>query len=198
VKSAKVSSGATCGIWGLGGVGSAVAQGCRAAGAKRVIGIDTNPAKFEFAMQMGCTECINPKDYAAGKFLEHLTTITDGGFDYTFECIGNVHTMRQALEACHKGWGESCIIGVAAAGTEISTRPFQLVTGRVWRGCAFGGYKGPTDLPILVDLYMNGKLKVDEYVTCRLPLSEVNRGFELMHEGHSIRTSLYFGDVPSK
>jgi len=195
-KTMKVEKGSTCAIWGLGGVGVSVAQGCRVAGASRIIGVDMNPDKFAFAMEMGCTECINPKDLGDKDIVAHLQEITDGGLDYTFECIGNVITMRQALEACHKGWGESCIIGVAAAGKEIATRPFQLVTGRVWRGSAFGGFKGPSDLPGVVKLYKSGDLKVDEYITFKLPLSEINHGFDLMHEGKAVRTVVYFGEVP--
>ncbi|XP_064088967.1 alcohol dehydrogenase class-3-like [Macrobrachium nipponense] len=162
-------------------------MGCRAAGASRIIGIDINSDKFEPAKQFGVTEFINPNDHDK-PIQEVLVEKTDGGCDYTFECIGNVKIMRAALEACHKGWGESVIIGVAAAGQEISTRPFQLVTGRVWRGCAFGGFKSRDSVPQLVEDYMKKKIMVDEFVTFTKPLEEINEGFHLMHAGKALRT----------
>jgi S-(hydroxymethyl)glutathione dehydrogenase/alcohol dehydrogenase len=189
---AKVEEGSICAVFGLGGVGLSVIQGCAACKAKRIIGVDTNPLKFPLAMQFGATECINPKDYPDKTTQQVLIDMTDGGVDYSFEAIGNVNTMRAALEACHKGWGVSTIIGVAPAGTEISTRPFQLVTGRVWKGTAFGGVKGRTELPGIVDNYMQGKLKVDEFITHTMPLEKINDAFDLMHEGKSIRSVVHF------
>ncbi|XP_074647184.1 alcohol dehydrogenase class-3-like [Tubulanus polymorphus] len=191
LKTAKVEKDSICAIWGLGAVGLAVAMGCQAAGAKRIIGIDINTDKFELGKKFGCNEFINPKDHDK-PIQQVLVEMTDGGCDYTFECIGNIHTMRAALESCHKGWGESVIIGVAAAGQEISTRPFQLVTGRVWRGSAFGGWKSRESVPKLVDEYMSGKLKVNEFITHDLPLDKINEGFTLMHEGKSIRSIVHF------
>ncbi|XP_064088965.1 alcohol dehydrogenase class-3-like [Macrobrachium nipponense] len=187
LNTAKVEPGSICAVFGLGAVGLAVAMGCRAAGASRIIGIDINSDKFEPAKQFGVTEFINPNDHAK-PIQEVLVEKTDGGCDYTFECIGNVKIMRAALEACHKGWGESIIIGVAAAGQEISTRPFQLVTGRVWRGCAFGGFKSRDSVPQLVEDYMKKKIMVDEFVTFTKPLEEINEGFHLMHAGKALRT----------
>jgi S-(hydroxymethyl)glutathione dehydrogenase/alcohol dehydrogenase len=186
LNTAKVEPGSTCAVWGLGAVGLATIMGCKAAGAAQVIGIDINPDKFNIAQQFGATSCINPKDHDR-PIQQVLVDLTDGGLDYTFECIGNVHTMRAALEACHKGWGQSVIIGVAAAGQEISTRPFQLVTGRTWKGTAFGGWKSRESVPRLVDDYMAGKMKVDEFVTHNMPLTEINEAFTLMHQGKSIR-----------
>ncbi|RUS90531.1 hypothetical protein EGW08_001708, partial [Elysia chlorotica] len=194
LNTAKVSEGSICAVWGLGAVGLAVIMGCKAAGASQIYGIDINPAKFEAAKQFGATHFINPKDYPDKTIQEVVMSMTDGGFDYTFECIGSVHTMRAALECCHKGWGESTIIGVAAAGQEISTRPFQLVTGRVWRGSAFGGWKSRDAVPKLVDEYMSKKLKVDEFVTFTLPLGQINDAFEYMHTGKSIRSVIVFGN----
>jgi len=191
LNTAKVEEGATCGIWGLGAVGLATAMGCKAAKASRIIGIDINSDKFEMAKTFGVTECINPKDHDK-PIQQVLTEMTDGGLDYTFECIGNVATMRAALESCHKGWGESIIIGVAAAGKEISTRPFQLVTGRVWKGTAFGGWKSRESVPRLVEDYMSGKMMVDEFVTHTRPLDKINEGFDLMHAGESLRTVVHF------
>jgi len=191
VNTAKVEPGSTCAVWGLGAVGLAVLMGCKAAGASRVIGIDINPAKFETAKQFGATECINPKDFDK-PIQSVLVEMTDGGLDYTFECIGNVGTMRAALESCHKGWGESVIIGVAAAGKEISTRPFQLVTGRVWKGTAFGGFKSRDGVPKLVEDYMKGIVKVDEFITHNMALDKINEGFDLMHAGESIRSIVHF------
>jgi len=178
---AKVEAGTTVAVWGIGGVGLSVIQGAKDAGASKIFAIDTNPAKFAMAMQFGATDCINPKDLPEGTTIQaKLISLTEWGVDYTFECIGNVNTMRQALESAHRGWGVSTIIGVAPSGTEISTRPFQLVTGRVWKGTAFGGVKGRTQLPGLVQKYMDGKLKVDEYVSMKLPLTQINSGFQEM------------------
>ncbi|MEZ0369412.1 MAG: S-(hydroxymethyl)glutathione dehydrogenase/class III alcohol dehydrogenase [Candidatus Sericytochromatia bacterium] len=187
LNTAKVQPGSNVAVFGLGGIGLSVIQGAVMAGAARIIGIDTNPGKFEFARQMGATECINPIDYA-DPIQQVIVELTDGGVDYSFECIGNVQVMRAALECCHKGWGESTIIGVAGAGQEISTRPFQLVTGRVWRGSAFGGVKGRSQLPGYVEDYLAGKIKVDEMITKTMPLKDINRAFELMHAGETIRS----------
>lgn len=191
LNTAKVEAGATVAVFGLGGIGLSAIQGAMMAKAERIIGIDTNPSKFEMAMQFGATETINPKDHSAS-IQEVIVDMTDGGVDYSFECIGNTSTMRAALECCHKGWGESVIVGVAGAGEEISTRPFQLVTGRVWRGSAFGGVSGRTELPGYVDQYMDGKIKLDEFVTHTMPLEDINRAFELMHSGESLRTVIQF------
>jgi len=187
LRTANVEEGATVAVFGLGGVGLAAIMGAKAAKASRIIGVDINPTKFELARKMGATECVNPKDYEQ-PVQQVLVELTDGGLDYTFECIGNVNTMRAALEACHKGWGTSVVIGVAAAGQEISTRPFQLVTGRNWRGSAFGGTKGRTELPGLCEKYMAGELDIDTFVTFEFPLEEINTAFDLMHEGKSIRS----------
>ncbi|XP_063044075.1 alcohol dehydrogenase class-3 [Engraulis encrasicolus] len=189
LNTAKVESGSTCAIFGLGAVGLAVIMGCKVVGASRIIGIDINPDKFEVAKQFGATECVNPKDHSK-PIQEVLVEMTDGGLDYTFECIGNVGIMRAALEACHKGWGTSVIIGVAGAGQEIATRPFQLVTGRTWKGTAFGGWKSVESVPKLVEDYMSKKLKVDEFVTHTLPFAEINEAFDLMHHGKSLRAVL--------
>ena len=190
---AKVQAGDSVAVFGLGGIGLAVVQGARQAKAGRIIGVDTNPSKFELARSMGATDCVNPKDYDK-PIQDVLVDMTDGGVDFSFECIGNVNVMRSALECCHKGWGESVIIGVAGAGQEISTRPFQLVTGRVWRGSAFGGVKGRTQLPGMVEDAMVGKIQLDPFITHRLPLEQINDAFDLMHEGKSIRTVIHFGD----
>ncbi|XP_071106701.1 alcohol dehydrogenase class-3-like [Haliotis cracherodii] len=187
LNSAKVEAGSTCAVWGLGAVGLAVIMGCKKAGASRIIGIDINPDKFETAKQFGATEFVNPKDHER-PVQQVLVEMTDGGLDYTFECIGSVATMRAALESCHKGWGVSTIIGVAAAGQEISTRPFQLVTGRVWKGSAFGGWKSRDSVPRLVEEYMKKELKVDEFVSFSFPLEEINTAFDYMHSGKSIRS----------
>jgi S-(hydroxymethyl)glutathione dehydrogenase/alcohol dehydrogenase len=192
LNTAKVRPGSTVGVFGLGAIGLSVVQGAVMAKASRIVGIDINPAKFEFAKQLGATDCVNPRD-VSGPLAPALVEMTQGGFDYTFECVGSVDLMRTALEACHKGWGESTIIGVAGAGEEIRTRPFQLVTGRVWRGSAFGGVKGRTELPGYVDKYMSGELKVDEFVTHVVPLPQINHAFDLMHEGKSIRSVVTFG-----
>ncbi|GAB2562041.1 S-(hydroxymethyl)glutathione dehydrogenase/class III alcohol dehydrogenase [Dyella jejuensis] len=188
---AKVEAGATVAVFGLGGIGLAVIQGAVQANAGRILAIDTNPAKFELARDMGATDCINPKDHDQ-PIQDVIVAMTDGGVDYSFECIGNVDVMRAALECCHKGWGESIIIGVAGAGKEIRTRPFQLVTGRVWRGSAFGGVKGRSQLPGMVQQAMRGEIRLDPFITHTLPLERINEAFELMHEGKSIRTVIHF------
>lgn len=184
----QVEEGSICAVWGLGAVGLATAMGCRAAGAKKIYGIDINPSKFDLAKKFGCTDFVNPKDHEGRPIQEVLVELTNGGFDYTFECIGNVHTMRAALESCHKGWGTSVIIGVAASGQEISTRPFQLVTGRTWKGTAFGGWKSVDDVPKLVQDYLNKKMLVDEFITHTMGIEKINEAFDLMHEGKSIRS----------
>ncbi|MEZ5496948.1 MAG: S-(hydroxymethyl)glutathione dehydrogenase/class III alcohol dehydrogenase [Gammaproteobacteria bacterium] len=184
---AKVEEGATVAVFGLGGIGLSVIQGAKLAKAGKIIGVDVNPDKFEMAKKFGATDFVNPKDYDK-PIQDVIVELTDGGVDYSFECVGNVQLMRSALECCHKGWGESIIIGVAGAGQEISTRPFQLVTGRVWRGSAFGGVKGRTELPGYVDRYMSGEINLDDLVTFKLPLSKINEAFDLMHEGKSIRS----------
>jgi S-(hydroxymethyl)glutathione dehydrogenase/alcohol dehydrogenase len=191
LNTAKVEPGASVAVFGLGGIGLSVIQGALMAKAERIIGVDTNPGKFEMATAMGATECVNPKDHGA-PIQEVLVEMTDGGVDYSFECIGNVDVMRAALECCHKGWGESTIIGVAGSGQEISTRPFQLVTGRVWRGTAFGGVKGRTELPGYVDRYMAGDIKIDEMITHTMALDQINDAFDLMHAGKSIRSVIHF------
>ena len=191
LNTAKVEPGSTVAVFGLGGIGLSVIQGAVMAKAERIIAIDTNPAKETLARQFGATDFINPKDYN-NSIQEVIVELTDGGVDYSFECIGNVNVMRSALECCHKGWGESIIIGVAGAGEEISTRPFQLVTGRVWKGSAFGGVKGRTELPGYVDRYMNGEIKIDEFVTHTMGLDEINTAFDLLHEGKSIRSVILF------
>lgn len=191
LNTAKVEPGSTVAVFGLGGIGLACIQGAVMAGASRIIGIDINPEKFELAKQFGATDLVNPKDYS-DPIQNVIIDMTDGGVDYSFECIGNVEVMRSALECAHRGWGESIIIGVAGAGQEISTRPFQLVTGRVWRGSAFGGVKGRTQLPGYVDDYIDGKLLVDEYVTHTRKLEQINEAFDLMESGESIRTVILF------
>jgi S-(hydroxymethyl)glutathione dehydrogenase/class III alcohol dehydrogenase len=188
---AKVQPGNTVAVFGLGGIGLAVIQGARQAKAGRIIAIDTNPGKFELARQMGATDCVNPADYDK-PIQDVIVELTNGGVDFSFECIGNVKVMRAALECCHKGWGESVIIGVAGAGQEISTRPFQLVTGRVWRGSAFGGVKGRSQLPGMVEEAMRGEIALDPFITHNLPLERINEAFDLMHEGKSIRTVIHF------
>jgi S-(hydroxymethyl)glutathione dehydrogenase/alcohol dehydrogenase len=191
LNTAKVEAGSTVAVFGLGAIGLAVIQGAVMAGAERIIAIDINPDKFELAMQFGATDTVNPKDHSA-PIQEVIVDLTDGGVDYSFECIGNVEVMRSALECCHKGWGESVIIGVAGAGEEIRTRPFQLVTGRVWRGSAFGGVKGRSELPDYVQRYMDGKLKIDEFITHTMGFERINEAFDLLHAGQSIRTVLHF------
>ena len=191
INTAKVEPDATIAVFGLGGIGLSVIQGAVMAKAGRIIAVDTNPAKFEMATLLGATDCVNPKDHI-GSVSEVLIDMTDGGVDYSFECVGNVNLMREALECCHKGWGESIIIGVAGAGQEISTRPFQLVTGRVWRGTAFGGVKGRSQLPGMVDQYMSGEIKLDELITYTMPLEAINDAFDHMHAGRSIRSVVHF------
>src|SRR5690606_15291043 len=188
---AKVTPGSTVAVFGLGGVGLSVIQGAVLARASRIIVVDINPEKFEMAKMLGATDCVNPKDYDR-PIQDVIVDLTDGGVDYSFEAIGNTHTMRAALECCHKGWGESTIIGVAGSGQEISTRPFQLVTGRVWRGSAFGGVKGRTQLPGYVQQYMDGHIKIDDFITHTMPLDDINRAFELMHSGESIRSVVLY------
>jgi S-(hydroxymethyl)glutathione dehydrogenase/alcohol dehydrogenase len=191
LNTAKVEPGATVAVFGLGGVGLSAIQGATMAKAGRIIAVDINPDKFELATQMGATDTVNPKDYDQ-PIQEVLVELTNGGVDYSFECVGNTQLMRAALECCHKGWGESVIIGVAGAGQEICTRPFQLVTGRVWRGTAFGGCKGRSQLPGMVEQYMDGEIKVDEFITHTMPLEDINSAFDLMHEGKSIRSVIHF------
>ena len=191
IKTAKVEPGSTVAIFGLGGVGLSAIQGAVMAGAERILVIDTNPSKFEFARQLGATDCIDPTQHAV-PIQEVIVEMTDGGVDYSFECIGNTEVMRAALECCHKGWGEAIIIGVADAGKEISTRPFQLVTGRVWRGSAFGGVKGRSELPGFVDQYMSGEIEIDKMVTHTMGLEQINDAFDLMHAGKSIRSVVLF------
>lgn len=191
LNTAKVRAGSTVAIFGLGGIGLAAIIGARMAGAGRIIGIDINPEKFPIARQLGATDCINPGDHDK-PIQQVVIEMTDGGVDYSFECVGNVQLMRAALECCHKGWGESTIIGVAPAGAEISTRPFQLVTGRVWRGSAFGGVKGRTELPGYVEKAMRGEIPLDTFITHELPLERINEAFELMEQGKSIRTVIRF------
>lgn len=191
LNTAKVEPGASVAVFGLGGIGLSVVQGAVLAKAGRIIVIDVNPDKFEMARLLGATDCINPKDFH-DPIQDVIVDLTDGGVDYSFECVGSVDLMRAALECCHKGWGESIIIGVAGAGKEISTRPFQLVTGRVWRGTAFGGVKGRTQLPGMVDQYMQGEIKLDEFVTFEMGLEEINTAFDYMHEGKSIRSVIIF------
>jgi len=188
---AKVEPGATVAVFGIGGIGLAVIQGAVMAKAGRIIAIDTNPSKFELARQLGATDCVNPRD-SSTPIQQVIVDMTDGGVDYSFECIGNVEVMRAALECCHKGWGESVIIGVAGAGQEIRTRPFQLVTGRVWRGSAFGGVRGRTQLPGMVEQAMRGEIALDPFITHNLPLDRINEAFDLMHEGKSIRTVIHY------
>ena len=175
----------------MGGIGLNVIQGAKMVGADMIIGVDINPAKRELAEKFGMTHFVNPKE-VEGDLVPYLVDLTKGGADYTFECSGNVKVMRQALECCHKGWGQSIIIGVAGAGEEISTRPFQLVTGRVWKGSAFGGARGRTDVPKIVDWYMEGKINIDDLITHVMPIEKINEGFELMHKGESIRSVVTF------
>ncbi|MFI2811397.1 S-(hydroxymethyl)glutathione dehydrogenase/class III alcohol dehydrogenase [Microbulbifer zhoushanensis] len=191
MNTAKVEKGASVAIFGLGGIGLSAVIGARMAGAGRIIGIDINTSKFDLAKKLGATECINPKDYDK-PIQEVIVELTDGGVDYSFECIGNVDVMRSALECCHKGWGESVIIGVAGAGQEICTRPFQLVTGRVWRGTAFGGVKGRSELPDYVERYLAGEFPLQDFITHTMPLEKINEAFDLMHEGKSIRSVIHF------
>ncbi len=191
VNTAKVEPGANVVVFGLGGIGLNVIQGAKMVGADKIIGVDINPAKRPLAEKFGMTDFVNPQELE-GDLVPYLVELTDGGADYSFECIGNVNVMRQALECCHKGWGVCTIIGVAGAGEEISTRPFQLVTGRVWKGSAFGGARGRTDVPKIVDWYMEGKINIDDMITHVMPLEQINDAFELMHKGESIRSVITF------
>jgi S-(hydroxymethyl)glutathione dehydrogenase / alcohol dehydrogenase len=186
----KVEPGSTVAVFGLGGIGLNVIQGAKMVGATRIIGIDLNPEREALGRHFGMTDFINPSE--CDNLVDHIVQMTGGGVDYSFECIGNVKVMRDALECCHKGWGQSCIIGVAGAGQEIATRPFQLVTGRSWRGSAFGGARGRTDVPRIVDWYMEGKINIDDLITHTMPLSEINTAFELMHAGKSIRSVVLY------
>jgi len=191
INTAKVEPGANVVVFGLGGIGLNVVQGARMAGANMIIGVDLNPARQALAKKFGMTHFVNPTD-VGGDLVAHLVELTGGGADYSFECIGNVEVMRQALECCHRGWGVSVIIGVAGSGKEIKTRPFQLVTGRTWKGTAFGGARGRTDVPKIVDWYMDGKINIDDLITHTMPLENINHGFELMHSGESIRSVVIF------
>ncbi|KAI96295.1 alcohol dehydrogenase [Rhodomicrobium udaipurense JA643] len=188
--SAKVEPGANCVVFGLGGIGLNVIQGLRMVGADKIVGVDINPSKEEWGRRFGMTHFVNPKD--VGDIVAHLVNLTGGGADYSFDCTGNTTVMRQALECCHRGWGTSIIIGVAEAGKEISTRPFQLVTGRVWKGSAFGGARGRTDVPKIVDWYMEKKIEIDPMITHRMPLEKINDAFDLMHRGQSIRSVVVY------
>jgi S-(hydroxymethyl)glutathione dehydrogenase / alcohol dehydrogenase len=191
INTAKVEAGSNVVVFGLGGIGLNVIQGARMVGARMIVGVDLNPARKAMAEKFGMTHFVNPKE-VSGDLVQHLVALTDGGADYSFECIGNVQVMRQALECCHRGWGVSTIIGVAGAGQEISTRPFQLVTGRVWKGTAFGGAKGRSDVPRIVDWYMEKKINIDDLITHLLPLERINEGFDLMHRGESIRSVVVY------
>ena len=192
LNTAKMEEGSTAVIFGLGGIGLNVIQGCKIAKAKTILGIDINSNRETLGKKFGMTHFLNPKEVGEENLIEKIIEITEGGADYSFECIGSVKVMRQALECCHKGWGQSIIIGVAASGEEISTRPFQLVTGRVWKGTAFGGAKGRTDVPGIVDWYMDKKINIDDLITHEFPLEDINKAFDLMHEGKSIRTVINF------
>ncbi len=191
INTAKVEYGANVVVFGLGGIGLNVVQGARMVGANMIVGVDLNPKKKALAEKLGMTHFVNPSEIE-GDLVAHLVELTKGGADYSFECIGNVNVMRQALECCHKGWGVSVIIGVAGAGQEISTRPFQLVTGRVWKGSAFGGARGRTDVPKIVDWYMEGKLNIDDLITNVMPVDRINEAFDLMHNGEGVRTVITF------
>ncbi|HEY0941044.1 MAG TPA: S-(hydroxymethyl)glutathione dehydrogenase/class III alcohol dehydrogenase [Steroidobacter sp.] len=191
INTAKVEPGANVVVFGLGGIGLNVIQGARLVGANKIVGVDINPRRVPLAEAYGMTHFVNPKE-VEGDLVAHLVNVTDGGADYSFECVGNVDLMRQALECCHRGWGQSIIIGVAGAGQEIRTRPFQLVTGRVWKGTAFGGARGRTDVPKIVDWYMDGKIKIDELITHQMPIERINDAFDLMHKGESIRSVALF------
>ena len=191
INTARVEAGANVVVFGLGGIGLNVIQGARLVGANMIVGVDINPSRRALAEKFGMTHFVNPKE-VEGDLVAYLVNLTKGGADYSFECIGNVDVMRQALECCHKGWGVSVIIGVAGAGQEIKTRPFQLVTGRVWKGTAFGGAKGRRDVPRIVDWYMDGKINIDDLITHKLALADINRGFDLMHRGESIRSVVQF------
>jgi S-(hydroxymethyl)glutathione dehydrogenase/alcohol dehydrogenase len=190
INTAKVEPGANVVVFGLGGIGLNVIQGARMAGANKIVGVDINPTREALARQFGMTHFVNPRE--VGDLVPHLVELTGGGADYSFECVGNVELMRQALECTHRGWGQSIIIGVAGSGQEIKTRPFQLVTGRVWKGTAFGGVRGRTEVPGIVDWYMDGKIEIDSLITHKLPLERINEAFDLMHSGESIRTVIEF------
>ena len=192
IYTAKVWPGANVVVFGLGGIGLNVVQAARMVGADRIIGVDLNPARAPLAKAFGMTHFVNPAEVGADRVVEALVDLTGGGADFSFECIGNVTTMRQALECCHRGWGESIVIGVAPSGAEIATRPFQLVTGRVWKGSAFGGARGRTDVPKIVDWYMQGKINIDDLITHTLPLDQINEGFKLMHDGESVRSVVVY------
>ncbi|MGQ0578946.1 MAG: S-(hydroxymethyl)glutathione dehydrogenase/class III alcohol dehydrogenase [Betaproteobacteria bacterium] len=192
IYTAKVEPGANVVIFGLGGIGLNVVQGARMAGANMIVGVDLNAKRRPLAEKFGMTHFVNPQDMAENEIVSYLVNLTNGGADYSFECIGNVKVMRQALECCHKGWGVSVIIGVAPAGAEIATRPFQLVTGRVWKGTAFGGARGRTDVPRIVDWYMDGKINIDDLITHKLKFEDINKGFDLMHVGESIRSVVVY------
>ncbi len=192
IYTAKVWPGANVVVFGLGGIGLNVIQGARMVGADKIIGVDLNPAKVAMAKKFGMTHFINPNEVGHDKVVQAITDLTDGGADFSFECIGNVNVMRQALECTHRGWGTSVIVGVAPSGQEITTRPFQLVTGRNWRGSAFGGARGRTDVPKIVDWYMEGKINIDDLITHTMPLQDINTAFDLMHEGKSIRSVVIF------
>src|SRR5579863_9773448 len=192
VHTAKVWPGANVVVFGLGGIGLNVIQGARMVGADKIIGVDLNPGKVEMAKKFGMTHFVNPDEVGRDKVVQAIVDLTGGGADFSFECIGNIHTMRQALECCHRGWGESIIIGVAPSGAEIATRPFQLVTGRVWKGSAFGGARGRTDVPKIVDWYMEGKINIDDLITHTMPLEKINEAFDLMHAGESIRSVVVY------
>jgi S-(hydroxymethyl)glutathione dehydrogenase/alcohol dehydrogenase len=191
INTAKVEAGANVVVFGLGGIGLNVVQGAKLVGADKIIGVDINPSREPLAREFGLTHFVNPKE-VQGDLVAHLVELTGGGADYSFECVGNVKLMRQALECCHRGWGVSTVIGVAGSGQEICTRPFQLVTGRVWKGSAFGGARGRTDVPRIVDWYMDRKIEIDRLITHKLPLERINEAFDLMHEGKSIRTVVEF------
>jgi S-(hydroxymethyl)glutathione dehydrogenase / alcohol dehydrogenase len=191
INTAKVEPGARVVVFGLGGIGLNVVQGARMAGAEMIVGVDLNPARRAIAERFGMTHFVNPAE-VAGDLVPYLVDLTKGGADYSFECIGNVQVMRQALECCHRGWGQAIVIGVAGAGQEIATRPFQLVTGRVWKGTAFGGARGRTDVPRIVDWYMDGRINIDDLITHVLPFEKINEGFELLRKGESIRTVLTY------
>jgi S-(hydroxymethyl)glutathione dehydrogenase/alcohol dehydrogenase len=192
IYTAKVEPGTNVVVFGLGGIGLNVIQGAKMVGADKIIGVDINPAKRAMAEAFGMTDFINPKDVGNDKVVQAIVDLTGGGADYSFDCTGNTQVMRQALECCHRGWGQSIIIGVAEAGQEIATRPFQLVTGRVWKGSAFGGARGRTDVPKIVDWYMQGKIRIDELITHKMPLDQINDAFHLMHEGESIRSVVVY------
>jgi S-(hydroxymethyl)glutathione dehydrogenase/alcohol dehydrogenase len=191
INTAKVEAGANVVVFGLGGIGLNVIQGARMVGANKIIGVDLNPGRKALAEKFGLTHFVNPKE-VGGDLVAHLVALTDGGADYSFECVGNVDLMRQALECTHRGWGVSVVVGVAGAGKEISTRPFQLVTGRVWKGTAFGGVRGRTQVPQIVDWYMDGKINIDDLITHKMPLEDINKAFDLMHSGESIRSGVVY------